>query len=97
MEPRDVNKVLCTQCSKGITISSRYQTFALLWQVLGQDKIYACRLQALMADWRQQWASATSNLHMPFGIVQIGPSCGPSALAARPMLRATASASLSLC
>ena len=46
---------------------------------MSQNSTYSCRFAAMLDDWRQRWHRNTGNTTsslLPFGFVQIGPSCG---------------------
>jgi len=48
----------------------------------GQDAMYTCRFNAMMAQWRRQWYSGTRGAtqpNFPFGVVQIGPDTSSGA------------------
>ena len=48
----------------------------------GQDSLYTCRFNRMMAQWRRQWHVGTlgqTRANFPIGVVQIGPDTGTDA------------------
>ena len=61
---------------------TRYTIAGVLWyqgesnEVIGANATYSCRFKAMMDDWSHRF---NQGQHLPFGYVQIGTDCGPSA------------------